>query len=281
MAFINIGPVVSASWGRAPPAGLWAGRRGTMRFLNNLKLIFKLAIPTAIFVAITIGLIAIAKNGLDTLSADTKKLVNVESARLITILNINAEVNEASIQEKNIILLSSTEQDRLKSAESVYQEYKKLALQHADELIAFSDSAERRTINENIKATLVQYFALMDKSVAHSMQDDDFSALQISNGEGRDLRMKVRNLLTERIAINQKALDDSSEASEALASSTSTSLIVSSAIGLSIAIALLGAIVVMAITRPLNHVTGSMGQLAEGDLSVTVSGTERKDEVGA
>ncbi|MGO4526703.1 HAMP domain-containing protein, partial [Microvirga sp. 2MCAF35] len=252
-----------------------------MRFLNNLKLIVKLAIPTAIFIAITIGLIAIAKNGLDTLSADTKKLTDVEAARLITILDINAEVNEASIQEKNLILLSSTEQDRLKSAEAVYQQYKKLTLQHADELIAFSDSAERRAITENIKATLVNYFALMDKSVAHSMQDDDFSALQISNGEGRNLRMKVRDLLTERIAVNQKALDRASDASEALASSTSMTLIVSSVIGLSIAIALLGSIVVMAITRPLNRVSGSMNQLANGDLSVNVTGVERKDEVGA
>ncbi|MDG2571169.1 HAMP domain-containing methyl-accepting chemotaxis protein, partial [Vibrio parahaemolyticus] len=113
------------------------------------------------------------------------------------------------------------------------------------------------------------------------MQDDDFSALQISNGEGRDLRMKVRNLLTERIAVNQKALDDASDASEALASKTSMSLIVSSVIGLSIAIALLGSIVVMAITRPLNGVAGSMSRLANGDLSVDVTGTERKDEVGA
>ncbi|WP_114943482.1 methyl-accepting chemotaxis protein [Microvirga calopogonii] len=252
-----------------------------MRFLNNLKLIVKLAIPAAIFVAITIGLIAIAKNGLDTLSADTKKLTDVETARLITILNINAEVNEASIQEKNLILLSSTEQDRLKSAEAVFQQYKKLALQNADKLIALADSAERRAASETVKATLGNYFALMDKSVAHSMQDDDFSALQISNGEGRNLRMKVRDLLTERIAVNQKAVDRAADDAEALASSTSTTLIVSSVIGLSIAIALLGSIVVIAITRPLNRVTGSMNQLANGDLSVDVTGTERKDEVGA
>src|SRR3954452_871852 len=139
--FINKKPVVSASWGRAPPAGLRAGCRGTMRFLNNLKLIVKLAIPTAIFVAITIGLIAIAKNGLDTLSADTKKLTDVETTRLLTILNINAEVNEASIQEKNLIMLSSSEQDRLKSSEAVYEQYKKLTLQNADKLIALADSA--------------------------------------------------------------------------------------------------------------------------------------------
>ena len=123
-----------------------------MRFLNNLKLIVKLAIPSVIFVAITIGLVAIAKNGLDNLSADTKELAGVDTARLTTILKINAEVNEASIQEKNLILVSSDAPDRLKSGEAVYQQYKKLALQHADELIALSGSPDRRAINEDLKA---------------------------------------------------------------------------------------------------------------------------------
>ncbi len=112
---------LSASWGRAPPAAMRAGHRRTMRFLNNLKLIFKLAIPTAIFVAITIGLVAIAKNGLDSLSADTKELADVETRRLTTLLKINAEVNEATTQEKNLILVSAEQPDRLKSGEGTYQ----------------------------------------------------------------------------------------------------------------------------------------------------------------
>lgn len=35
-----------------------------MRFLNNFKLIIKLAIPATIFVAITLGLVVIAERGL-------------------------------------------------------------------------------------------------------------------------------------------------------------------------------------------------------------------------
>src|SRR5690349_18913986 len=143
------GPVINrhlvscASWGRAPLAAMRAGQVRPMRFLNNLKLIVKIAIPTVIFVAIAIGLVTVAKTGLDALSADTKELTSVETARLIKILQINAEVNEASIQEKNLILFSSVEPDRLQSAEGVYQQYKKLALQHMEELAALSDTAER------------------------------------------------------------------------------------------------------------------------------------------
>ncbi|MBD2749977.1 HAMP domain-containing protein [Microvirga sp. BT688] len=251
-----------------------------MRFLNNLRLIVKLAIPAVIFVAVTIGLVAIAKNGLDALSADTKELAEIEAARLTTILKINAEVNEASIQEKNLILVSSDAPDRLKSGEAVYQQYKKLALQHADELIALSGSPERRATNEELKATISKYFGLMDTSVSYAMRDQDSFALEISNGAGRDVRRQLRDLVTQRIEANQKTLDTAAHEAEALAASTSTILIASSVVGILFAVALLGSIVVFAVVRPLGAMTGAMGRLASGDLAVDVTGTERKDEVG-
>jgi methyl-accepting chemotaxis protein len=251
-----------------------------MRVLNNLKLLMKLAIPVTVFLAITAGLIVLAKTGLDRMAVDTQELVDVDAARLMAILQVNAEVNEASIQEKNIILLSGGETDRLKSAETVYLQYRKLALQHVDELVALSDNATRRAMNEEIRTAIAGYFVLMDKSVAFGMKDDDFNALNISNGEGRDSRMKVRKVLSERIEANHKALEAAKVEAATLASSTSTTLIVSSILGLAIAVALIGAITIYGITRPLGAMTGAMGRLASGDLAVSVTGADRKDEIG-
>ncbi|MFC1457815.1 methyl-accepting chemotaxis protein [Microvirga arabica] len=251
-----------------------------MRFLDNLKLIVKLAIPAAVFMAVTIGLVIMAERGLSAMSADTKELADIETARLTTILKINAEVNEATIQEKNLILVSFEASDRLKSGEAMYQQYKKLALQHADELIALSGSPERRAINESLKTELSKYFTLMDASVSYAVRDQDSFALEISNGEGRDARRKVRDLLTERIEANQKGLDVAAEEAEALASSTAMTLMASSVVGILFAIALLGSIVVFAVARPMGATTGAMVRLANGDLAVDVTGTDRKDEVG-
>jgi methyl-accepting chemotaxis protein len=251
-----------------------------MRFLNNLKLMYKLAIPAVIFVAITIGLVAMAKTGLDAMATDTKELVQLDTARLTKILQINAEVNEASIQEKNLILFSASEPERLKSAEGVYQQYKTLVMKHLDELVALSGTPERRTINENLKTNIVNYFNLMDKSVALSVKDQDAAALVISNGEARDLRRKSRDLLAERIEANEKALAQAAVDAEDLASGTSTTLITSSAFGLIVAIALLGSIVIFAVVRPLAAMTSAMGELAHGNLTVEVTGADRKDEVG-
>ncbi|WP_262271208.1 methyl-accepting chemotaxis protein [Microvirga yunnanensis] len=252
-----------------------------MRFLNNLKLIVKLAIPTFIFVAVSVGLIVMADRGLNNIADDTRDLVEHDVARLTAILQINAEVNESSIQEKNLILLNAGQQDRLKSGETVYQDYKKLALQHAKELVDLSNSAERRRINEEIQATLNAYFDLMDKSVAFAMQDNDQGALAISNGEGRDLRKKARELLTARIDANKKALAESADDGAELANETSTTLVASAVVGLLSALGLIGAIVIVGITRPLGAMAGAMEQLAGGNLSVAVTGTERRDEVGA
>ncbi|MGF9764086.1 methyl-accepting chemotaxis protein [Microvirga sp. 0TCS3.31] len=251
-----------------------------MRFLNNLKLMYKLAIPAVIFVAITIGLVAMAKTGLDAMATDTKELVQLDTARLTKIIQINAEVNEASIQEKNLILFSASEPERLKSAEGVYQQYKTLVMKHLDELVALSGTPERRTINENLKTNIVNYFNLMDKSVALSVKDQDAAALVISNGEARDLRRKSRDLLAERIEANEKALTQAAVDAEDLASGTSTTLITSSAFGLIVAIALLGSIVIFAVVRPLAAMTSAMGELAQGNLTVEVTGADRKDEVG-
>ena len=252
-----------------------------MRFLNNLKLIVKLAIPTIIFVAISVGLIVMADRGLNNLAADTKDLVENDVARLTIILQLNAEVNEASIQEKNLILLNSGQQDQLQSGESIYHEYKKQALQHAKELVDLSGTAERHKINEEIQSTLTTYFDLMDKSVAFAMQDNDQGALAISNGEGRNARMQARELLNARIGVNKKALAQSANDGAQLADRTSKTLIISAVVGILAALALLVTIVVLGITRPLGGMTAAMGRLANGDLSVDVSGTERKDEVGA
>jgi methyl-accepting chemotaxis protein len=252
-----------------------------MRFLNNLKLIVKLAIPAVIFVAIAIGLVVIAERGLLALSADTKELAEVDAARLTTILKINSSVNEASIQEKNLIIYSPAEMDKMKSAEKVYGQYKGQVLQLADELIALSGTPERRAITENVKAEVVKYFSLLDQSIAHGLKDDDAAALKISNGEGRDVRINLRNLLKDRVEANEKALAQAGHEAEEQASNTSTTLIASSVLGILIAIALLGSIVVFAVVRPLGAMTAALERLAHGDLNVDVTGTERKDEVGA
>jgi methyl-accepting chemotaxis protein len=193
-------------------------------------------------------------------------------------LDIKAHVNEASIQEKNLII--ETRFQEMAVYQKAFMEAKEEALKDLDTLIALSDTPERRTTNEQLKRTVEEYFAVMGKSIAHAQLNESEEAFKLSSGEGRALRQKASQALDERAEANAKALEQEKAYAADLASFTSTKLITASVIGLTVAIGLLGAIMIYGVTRPLNGMTGAMGQLANGDLTVTVVGADRKDEIG-
>ncbi|MBM1174900.1 MCP four helix bundle domain-containing protein, partial [Microvirga arabica] len=247
-----------------------------MRALNNLNIVIKLAIPVVVMIAVTIGLIFFAKTGLDTLAEETQQIVDLHAARRSMALDIKAHVNEAAIQEKNLII--ETRFQEMAIYEQAFREAKAEALKDLDSLIALSDSPERRTANEQLKKVVEDYFAIMGRTIAHAQLNESDEAFKVSSGEGRALRQKASQALDERANANAAALETEKHDAAELASLTSTKLIVASGAGLTLAIVLLAAITLYGVTRPLNGMTGAMGRLADGDLDVSVTGTERKDE---
>ncbi|HEV2559829.1 MAG TPA: methyl-accepting chemotaxis protein [Microvirga sp.] len=249
-----------------------------MRVFNNLKLVTKLAIPVLLVIAVAVGMVALARSGLGTLADNTQEIVTVHATRRATALMAKAAVNEATIQEKNIIIESRPEEKRV--FEQRFKEAKQEAVKDLDALIALSDTPQRRTINEGLKNTVLEFFAVMDRSIAHALKNEDEAASRISNGEGRQARIKTRDALEQRIEANAKALDEARREAEDLANSTTRTLIGAASVGLVSAVGLLGAIIVFGVVRPLSVMTGAMGRLAKGDLDVDVDGADRKDEVG-
>ncbi|MCB5177772.1 methyl-accepting chemotaxis protein, partial [Microvirga lenta] len=250
-----------------------------MRLLNNLRLVTKLAIPVAIFVAIAIGLIGLARSGLDDLARGTQELVEVDATQLKLILQLNADVNQATIQEKNI--LGDKDLEARATYAKRYEEDKQAVVKDLENLLAAARTPETQATFEGLKAIVMNYFTLTDQSVAHGLKGYmDDAAMMISNGEGRDARIKVRNVLAEQADISAKALEHSTQQANERASWTSWTLIASAVVGLSIAVSLTGAITIYGIVRPLSAITGAMSRLAEGDLDISVTGVERRDEVG-
>ncbi|MCB8823555.1 methyl-accepting chemotaxis protein [Microvirga rosea] len=250
-----------------------------MRFLNNLQVMIKIAIPVGIFVAVAIGLIAFAKNGLDRLAADTQELVTVDFARLKIVLSLDSKVNQATIQEKNIL------GDRNIEGRGVYgkryEEAKQEALAELDNLMKSVRPTDSQAAYNEIKDSIAAYFVLADQSVAQGLKGYmDDAAMKISNGDGLQARIKVKDSLTALAEANSKDLDKARDEANALARQTSIGLIVSAAVGIALALAILGTIVLVGIVRPLSKITTSMSKLADGDLAVQVEGSERKDEVG-
>jgi methyl-accepting chemotaxis protein len=249
-----------------------------MRALNNIKIIAKLIIPVVVIVAVTIGLILFAKSGLDSLAEETQEIVDVHAARRSMALDIKGHVNEAAIQEKNLIIEKRFQE--MAVYEAAFREAKAEALKDLDALIALSDTPERRATNEQLKKIVEDYFAIMGRTIAHAQLNEGEEAFKISSGEGRALRQKASHALDERAEANAAALEKAKSDAASLASFTSNELIIASSVGLTLAIALLGVIAIYGVTRPLNGMTSAMERLADGDLAVEVVGTARKDEVG-
>jgi len=249
-----------------------------MKAYANLKLITKIIIPLGILVAVVAGIVWSASNGLDTLDENTKRLVDVTAARLVHIQAIATAVNNATVQEKNIIL--DKDATRKKAFDQGYQSSVRDAAQHLDALMAMANSVERRKANEEIKAAFDRYKTLTDGSVALGLKGDSDGAFKVSSGDGREARIALIKLLTDRVTANQKELNQERNEAAELAASTRTSLITVAGVGLVMALAVLGAVVLYMVARPLAAMAGAMGKLAAGDLKVEVTGTERKDEIG-
>uniref|UniRef100_UPI001E4712D6 methyl-accepting chemotaxis protein n=1 Tax=Microvirga roseola TaxID=2883126 RepID=UPI001E4712D6 len=240
-----------------------------MRFLNNLRLGTKLAIPVAIFIAVTVGLIVLAEIGLGRMAKDTQELVDVDAARLTAILSISADLNQATIQEKNIIADKNVE--ARKGYADNYARIKQVALKKLEALPG----------QENLKTLILKYVELMDRSVAHGVKGyEDEAAMTVSNGEGRSTRQQLDAAVAEMVDASMLALERAKNEANDLTNRMAWLLVVSAAIGVLAALGLIAAIVVYGITRPLSGITSAMGRLASGDLAVNVTGAERRDEVG-
>jgi methyl-accepting chemotaxis protein len=250
-----------------------------MRAYANLKIIYKLAIPVFILVAVTLAIVWSATSSLDILRADTAHVIDGPATRLTRILSIASDVNNATVQEKNLILAQQG-QDK-----QGFQDGHKKSIAEASALIekqlASSDTPERRATNEQIKAAFQKFEQASSKAVFLAAQGESDAAFKVSAGEGREARLAIVKMLTERVVANDKELETARADSAALADSTQMSLIVSAAIGIAVALGLLGLVATLMVSKPLSAMATGMSKLAGGDLTTEVVGAERKDEVGS
>ncbi|MCG7392009.1 methyl-accepting chemotaxis protein [Microvirga sp. ACRRW] len=249
-----------------------------MRAFNNLKLLAKLAIPITIFVVVTIGLIVLAKSGLEEMAQDTQELVEQEVARQALVLQINAAVNETTVQEKNMVIY--TDAEMMASARKTFNQYRDLSLKEIDELIRLASTPERKESDSQLKSQIVHYFGILEKSADLNQAGRTEEATAITNGEGRTARIELRNALAKRVEISKEALARAADDADKLAERVSWILISAACVGILAALALTGLIVIFGVTKPLSGMTTAMTRLADGELSISIVGAERKDEVG-
>ncbi|KST57251.1 chemotaxis protein [Methylobacterium sp. GXS13] len=86
--------------------------------------------------------------------------------------------------------------------------------------------------------------------------------------------------LTEAIKLARSQTDANVAATADTATSAKFTALVATAVGLAVAAAAM-LFALFGIARPIQRMTGAMGRLAEGDATVAIPGTGRRDEIGA
>ncbi len=249
-----------------------------LRFLANLKLVYKLLIPLS-FLIITIGAVLwTAQGGLFELHEAANAIVEKTAARRALVLTAVGDINEASLLEKNIIL--SANEAEMKAYQERYKTSLAKALTAVNRLIGFSDIPERRAANETLRDSFLEFQRVADKSIALALQNDDVGARKVSRGELREARGKSMKIAGERIQIADEDMKEAKANIGELKNSVLTRLYTFAGVGLAVSLGLLAATVTLLVVRPLAAMAGSMQHLAAGNLTVEVQGASRKDEIG-
>ncbi|MEC4591548.1 MULTISPECIES: methyl-accepting chemotaxis protein [Nitrospirillum] len=250
-----------------------------IRWFANLKLVLKLTVPLGMIALVSIGLVTLAENGLVRLRDTTTHVVDVSAARLTLVLETEALLNSASIAAKNLILVTSDENNALFL--KGYRSDMATAAANIDKLIAVADTPERRQINEHLKQLFQAYADANEPSVQAGIKNENDVAIKISLGPAREARQNLVAAFKERVERNRAELAQAKRDAEALADHLNSTLLTMAGAGLTLAFGLTAVIVLFLTVRPINRVTAAMGAIADGRLETEVTGAERRDEVGA
>ncbi len=141
-------------------------------------------------------------------------------------------------------------------------------------------SAEEKVMADAMKSGWVNYLDSHKKLVALVTERGDEAAATFYATEMRPGFSKVRDAVQAALEYNVREATKATNAGEQMYLSARLWIIAAIAFaGLLSGVA--GFVIIRSVSRPISALTGTMSQLAAHDLSATVNGQERGDEVGA
>lgn len=246
--------------------------------LQNTRVAVKISAPILILSLIAIGMAVYSRSALGDLADGTQYMADVNVARLENILNVRLGVNEATVQNRNIII--ETRSEEMNGYRTRYDAAVKSTYAAVDKLIAMSDTPQRKQTNQNLRKVIQDYYDISDRVVVLGLNNQTEAATKLALIEGSAARAKVRETVQPRIDRLTEEFTYAKQAARAQADHATTLMITSAFIGLASALALAAAIVVIGITRPLGGLVGVLDRMAKGEIEADIKEASRGDEIG-
>ncbi|MDF9790308.1 UNVERIFIED_ORG: methyl-accepting chemotaxis protein [Methylobacterium sp. SuP10 SLI 274] len=250
-----------------------------MNIFSNAKLLVKIALPFALTLMISAGLIVYARDVMRGLSEQTARIVDVQAVRLDALLHMRGGITEAAVMDRNM-LLESDPQNKARFRTRQQADMTE-AREGAERLLTLADTPERRAANEAVRRDIESFFATLDRVYDLGLRQQGDEAFRIARDVGIPARLKLNEwmqnrstlLASELAAAKVKATEDADRG---------TAMLISFAVvGLLGAMALAGSIVVLSITRPLGSLVGVLQRMARGEIEAEIKEAARGDEIGA
>lgn len=175
-----------------------------MRIMENMSILPKTMAAASVMVLAMLGIVAFALNTVRDLSDATQTINAVQIPRLTTIMTAGRDLNLAVISEKNVIL--ETRPDRIEALIRAFDQQigtTKADLERMRGLVA----PERRPVVDKALAEITAYEDVARRVIALGRVNRNEEALEISLGEGRQVRLRAEALLENMIDHNKNQLE--------------------------------------------------------------------------
>jgi methyl-accepting chemotaxis protein len=248
-----------------------------MRFLDNMKISYKISGVLVLFSAITAFIVVFGGFRMSDLDQTYGVLVNSLAPARVEIARTNRELNAIGYAMYRVIAYDGESTEAKTAATAVDG-----ALKRADEQLAKLDELdpEGKESYDKFRAELATVTKAVKGVVALGLANENDKAMK----EMVKVDQLILALGRQVTDINNKLQERMNAAASATSASAHRSVLMNYVIGfgglvLCFAIALWLSIVKIA--RPLGRLNDCMSSLAEGKFDVEIEGRERLDEVGA
>ncbi len=172
------------------------------RFVSNLKLLNKLAIPGVTIVIAALATVVLAQSWLGVVERNVSMIVDQHATRLDRVLTIVGHMHEATLTQRDLRMSR-----RAEDAEKLAAEYRgKLAdtARQIDAIVPLMIDAEQRKLALEAKEAFAQFISTSGEQSAAIIHSLKTSTALPNNGVGRVWRYKVDELLGKIVTLSRE-----------------------------------------------------------------------------
>lgn len=254
-----------------PPLRWW------QRFVSNLSIVKKVAIPALVLAVMSVAMIVLYSETLDDITSALNLIIDHNGTRLRLANEADVALSQAATAEKTALLAASN--DDLRRAQGAYDAAVKTVIDHLNRLVVIDPDPEETAAVDAYRAAVLKRDEAGRQVFSLLAAGKHAEAAQLSDAKERELQPSL-DIASKTLADFERQ-DMAGDRDKAIAKGdlARQELIYASIGGLVLAYLLLQWIAIFQVARPIHRASAAIEQLADGDLADTAE-TDRRDEVG-